>query len=247
MRSGGLWHRIWCCAGRMRRREYSLRAVFHGLRYLMKTGHQWRMTPKDLPSWPVVYQQTQRWIRAGCFEILVEDLSSLSRESLGRKLLPMPTILDSRTIRSTPGWERGPDTTTSSAAKDPRCMRQCIPWDLCWRYMSPPKNRTERKLTARRRSATSHRKPCGGIHITTGTNCGCDDYPRTQFDEEPERRAGPSPSLRRVEYATKSSGSSGDSKASAESSLASRNSMSSSSASSTSPSSSKRFASVNAP
>lgn len=24
--------------------------------------------------WPVVYQQTRRWLAAGCFETLVEDL-----------------------------------------------------------------------------------------------------------------------------------------------------------------------------
>src|ERR1700716_1683343 len=37
-------------------REYSLRAVFNGLRYIVKTGNQWRMMPQDLPPWPVVYQ-----------------------------------------------------------------------------------------------------------------------------------------------------------------------------------------------
>jgi transposase len=83
-------------------REYSLRAVFNGLRYIVKTGNQWRMMPQDLPPWPVVYQQTQRRIRAGCFETLVEDLRSLLRELSGRKPLPTAMILDSRTIQSTP-------------------------------------------------------------------------------------------------------------------------------------------------
>ena len=26
------------------------------------------MLPNDLPPWKVVYEQTQRWIKAGCFE-----------------------------------------------------------------------------------------------------------------------------------------------------------------------------------
>ena len=34
-------------------REYSLRAVFNGLRYLVRTGCQWRYLPHDLPPWPV--------------------------------------------------------------------------------------------------------------------------------------------------------------------------------------------------
>jgi transposase len=83
-------------------REYALRAVFNGLRYIVKTGNQWRMMPHDLPPWPVVYQQTQRWIRAGCFEILVEDLRSLLREFAGRNGKPTAMILDSRTLQSTP-------------------------------------------------------------------------------------------------------------------------------------------------
>ena len=35
------------------------------------------MMPNDLPPWPVVYQQTQRWIKAGVFEALVHDLRVL--------------------------------------------------------------------------------------------------------------------------------------------------------------------------
>jgi transposase len=37
-------------------REHPLRAVFNGLRYIVKTGNQWRMMPHDLPPWPVVYR-----------------------------------------------------------------------------------------------------------------------------------------------------------------------------------------------
>ena len=83
-------------------REHSLRAVFNGLRYIARTGNQWRFMPGDLPPWPIVYQQTQRWIRAGCFEVMVEDLRSLLREFAGRKPQPTAMILDSRTIQSTP-------------------------------------------------------------------------------------------------------------------------------------------------
>jgi transposase len=65
------------CRENAPQRECSLRTVFKGLRYIVKTVNQWQMMPQDLPPWSVVYQQTQRWIRAGYFEILVEDLRSL--------------------------------------------------------------------------------------------------------------------------------------------------------------------------
>lgn len=83
-------------------RDYSLREVFNGLRYIVKSGSQWRMMPHDLPPWPVVYQQMRRWIDARCFEAIVEDLRMLLREYAGREPQPTAVILDSRTLQSTP-------------------------------------------------------------------------------------------------------------------------------------------------
>src|ERR1035437_5125706 len=74
-------------------------ALCNGLRYIVRTGGQWRYMPNDLPPWPVVYQQTQRWIRARCFETMVEDLRMLLLEFSGRKAQPTAMILDSRTDR----------------------------------------------------------------------------------------------------------------------------------------------------
>jgi transposase len=85
-----------------RQRRYALREVFNGLRYIVKTGGQWRGMPHDLPPWPVVYQQTQRWLTAGCFESLVHDLRALLRLAAGRAEQPSAAIFDSQTLQSTP-------------------------------------------------------------------------------------------------------------------------------------------------
>ncbi len=61
-------------------REHSLREVFNGLRWLVRTSAPWRMMPHDLPPWHAVYQQTQRWMAACCFEAIVHDLRRLLRE-----------------------------------------------------------------------------------------------------------------------------------------------------------------------
>src|SRR5258707_15368284 len=61
-----------------------------------------RMMPNDLPPWYVVYQQTQRWLAAGCFTALVDDLRLLLREAKGRNRQPSAAIFDSRTLQSTP-------------------------------------------------------------------------------------------------------------------------------------------------
>lgn len=83
-------------------REYSLRELFSGLRWFIRAGCPWRMMPHDLPPWTAVQQQTQRWLRAGCFESLAEDLRLLLRLQAGRPDAPSAAILDSRTLQSTP-------------------------------------------------------------------------------------------------------------------------------------------------
>src|SRR2546425_5283537 len=60
------------------------------------------MMPHDLPPWYIVYQQTQRWLAAGCFEAMVEDLRQLLRSVKGRKGQPSAAIFESRTLQSTP-------------------------------------------------------------------------------------------------------------------------------------------------
>jgi|SRR5579884_366825 transposase len=82
-------------------RAYSLREVFNGLRWLVRAGAPWRMMPNDLPPWYVVYQQTQRWLAAGCFAALVDDLQLVLREAQGRNRQPSAAIFESRTLQST--------------------------------------------------------------------------------------------------------------------------------------------------
>src|SRR5262245_12453709 len=83
-------------------RDFPLREVFNGLRYIVKTGAPWRWMPHDLPPWQVVYQQSQRWIKAGVFESLAYDLRAVLRMAEGRKESRTAAIVDSRTLQSTP-------------------------------------------------------------------------------------------------------------------------------------------------
>ena len=83
-------------------RDHALREVFNGARWIARTGAQWRQMPHDLPPWYTVYQQTQRWLRAGVFEDIVHDLRALLRLAEGRDEAPSAIILDGRTLQSTP-------------------------------------------------------------------------------------------------------------------------------------------------
>lgn len=83
-------------------REYPLREVFDALRWMCRSGSPWRYLPTNFPPWEVVYQQTQRWIKAGVFEAIVHDLRSIIRKAQGRNEQPSAVVLDGRTLKSTP-------------------------------------------------------------------------------------------------------------------------------------------------
>ena len=87
-------------------REHDLREVFNALRWLVRAGAPWRMLPNDLPPWEAVYQQSRRWLDAGCFEAMVSDLRSIIRVAQGRQGQPSAMVMDGRTLQSS--CESGP-------------------------------------------------------------------------------------------------------------------------------------------
>lgn len=83
-------------------RNHSMREVFNGLRWMIRTGAPRRMMPHEKPSWFTVYQQSQRWIKAGVFEAVVTDLREIRRITAGKAAKPTAAIFDSRTLQSSP-------------------------------------------------------------------------------------------------------------------------------------------------
>jgi len=83
-------------------RDYPLREVFNGLRYVVRSGEAGRMMPHDLPAWYTVYQQTRRWIAAAVLEAIVDDLRMLLRVAAGHTEDPSAVIIDGRTLQSSP-------------------------------------------------------------------------------------------------------------------------------------------------
>ncbi len=81
---------------------HSLRDLFDAIRYVVKTGCQWRFLPHDFPPWTAVYQQARRWLHAGVFEHIAHDLRAIVRFLNDRNLEPSAAILDGRTLQSTP-------------------------------------------------------------------------------------------------------------------------------------------------
>ncbi|WP_232314106.1 IS5 family transposase [Ralstonia sp. A12] len=117
-------------------RRYDLRELFNALRWLARAGAAWRMLPTNFPPWEAVYQQTQRWLRAGCFEAMVQDLRSVLRVAQGRQGQPSAVILDGRTLQLT--CESGPRAGYDGykRKRGSKVIWPSIRSGTCWRFIS---------------------------------------------------------------------------------------------------------------
>lgn len=68
--------------------------------YLLKTGCQWRMIPKDFAPWESVYYYFSKWKNEGIIEELLDKLRSKVRIMAGRKESPSLGIIDSRSVKT---------------------------------------------------------------------------------------------------------------------------------------------------
>lgn len=84
-----------------RSRKYDLREIINAILYLVKTGCQWRMLPKDFPNWKLVYYYFSTWKRRAVLELLHEALVENRRKASGRKEEPTTGIIDAQSVKNT--------------------------------------------------------------------------------------------------------------------------------------------------
>lgn len=68
--------------------------------YLLKTGSQWRMIPKDFAPWKSVYYYFSKWKNEGVIEELLDNIRSKVRTMSGREESPSLGIIDSRSVKT---------------------------------------------------------------------------------------------------------------------------------------------------
>ncbi len=97
-----------------RPRKYGLRAIFNAIFYQLRTGCQWRLLPKDLPPWNLVWVYFCRFRDDGTLERIHAALRKQVRKQAGKRATPTAVILDSQSVKTT---EKGGRAAMMAARK----------------------------------------------------------------------------------------------------------------------------------
>jgi transposase len=100
-----------------RKRETDMREAMNAIRYVLRTGCQWRELPKDFPPRSTVYNYFWEWSRYGVLDRIHHALLVKCREAEGRETSPTAAIIDTQSVKAT---EKGGDTRIRSAMMQAR-------------------------------------------------------------------------------------------------------------------------------
>lgn len=88
-------------SARGRPRTTSLRAVVDALLYILSTGCQWRLLPRDFPPRTTVQRYFYRWRDQDIWQRLNRHLVAHARQFQGRAPVPSLGIIDSQSVATT--------------------------------------------------------------------------------------------------------------------------------------------------
>ena len=83
-----------------RPRKYSARSIYNAIRYVERSGCQWRMLPNDFPPWRSVYQTFWRMRESGKWKEMNEYLCKKLRQQEDKNPDPTVAIIDSQSVKT---------------------------------------------------------------------------------------------------------------------------------------------------
>lgn len=69
--------------------------IWNAIFYLVKTGYQWSMLPKDIPKW----ESVRKWASLDLFDLLLERLRGHAQIRREQNMEPSVGIIDSQRVR----------------------------------------------------------------------------------------------------------------------------------------------------
>ena len=81
--------------------RHDLGEIWNAIEYVVGSGCQWRLLPKDFPPFTTVQYHFYRWRDSGLFVLINEALVFASRLLEGREVEPTAAIIDSQSVKTT--------------------------------------------------------------------------------------------------------------------------------------------------
>lgn len=82
------------------RRRVDRREVMNAILYVLTTGCQWRMLPKDFPPKSTVHDYFVDWMCTGTLDRIYHALYVEAREQVGREASPTCAIVDAQSVKA---------------------------------------------------------------------------------------------------------------------------------------------------
>lgn len=86
-------------------RKYDDRLVLDAIFFVLRSGCQWRMIPRDLLPWDAAYRWYRHWIATGVWDRIHDALREQVRLADGRESAPSAAVLDAQSIKSSEGGQ----------------------------------------------------------------------------------------------------------------------------------------------
>ncbi|MEU1941052.1 IS5 family transposase [Streptomyces sp. NPDC020125] len=86
-------------------RRYGDRLVLDSIFYVLRSGCQWRMLPRDLMPWDAAHRWFTKWRRDGTWDRVHDELRRQVRIGAGRDPEPSAAVLDAQSIKTSEGGE----------------------------------------------------------------------------------------------------------------------------------------------
>ena len=124
-----------------------MRVVINAVFYLLRTGCQWRLLPREFPAWGTVYHCFGTWKNTGVWTCLQREIYGLRRRKAGRSACPAVVIVDGQSIKTTErGGVRGFDAHKRVKGRKPHILVDTLGLPIACRV--EPANTSDRRAAS---------------------------------------------------------------------------------------------------